>query len=133
MGSTTDLLYGGLRRSLILGAVLLGGCTLPIQGQGNTTHHLIVGVGVCSVNDPKDKAVVTTDTHALGLSVSDRPGLKFGLGYSSSTVVTVGDGAEDVRIEVSKTLGGPLIVDTQSAILKHPAATTGGSHDQRTK
>ncbi|TAJ33339.1 MAG: hypothetical protein EPO64_01070, partial [Nitrospirae bacterium] len=79
---------------LLLATVLMAGCVVSIPGKGNATHHLIIGVGVVTVNEPKEQAVLATDTQALGLSLSDRPGLKLGLGYSSSTVVTVADGAE---------------------------------------
>lgn len=77
--------------------------------------------------------MLATDMQALGLSISDRPGLKLGIGYSSSTVVTVADGAEDVRVEISKMPGGPIIIDTQSAILKQLETIKGGTHGQETQ
>ena len=53
----------------------------------------------------------------MGIGVSDQVGLKVGIGYASSTVVAVPDGAEDVRVEVSQKLGGPLMVETPKAKL----------------
>jgi len=79
---------------------------------------VIIGCGIVTVGESGKEALVATDVQAIGLSISDRPGLKVGLGYSSSTVVSVEDGAKDVRVEVSKRPGGPLIVDTQSAVLR---------------
>lgn len=63
---------------------------------------------------------MVTDAQALGINVSDQPGLKFGVGYSSSTVLTVPDGtrAEDVRMEVSRRPFGSLKITTHSAKLK---------------
>lgn len=110
-------------------ALGLTGCVVTVPGKGHTTHHVILGFGIVSVNEPENQAVVTTDAQALGISLSDRPGLRLGLGYSSSTVVSVAAGAEDVRVEVSKSPGGPLIVDTQSAILKQIKTLGGGSDE----
>lgn len=109
-----------LPRLIVLGLVLLmvSGC-VGIPGQGGTTHYLIVGVGIVSVNESED-AITATQTQALGISLSDRPGLKLGIGYASSTVVTVAPGAEDVRVEVSQRPGGPLVVDTQNATFTQP-------------
>ncbi len=99
--------------------VALTACVVSIPGkEGRTTYHVIIGFGIVSVNEPAEQAIVTTDTQALGITLSDQPGLKMGVGYSSSTVVTVADGAADIRVEVSKVPGRPLIVDTQSAMLK---------------
>lgn len=102
--------------SLLLFSVILSGC-IAIPGKGGTKHYVIVGFGIVSVNE-SEEAVTATQAHSLGISISDRPGLKLGIGYTSSTVVTVAPGAEDVRVEVSKRPGGPLIVDTQSAKFK---------------
>jgi hypothetical protein len=101
---------------LVLFAIILSGC-ICIPGKGGTRHYVIVGFGIVSVNESED-AITATQTQALGVSISDRPGLKLGIGYASSTVVTVAPGAEDVRVEISKRPGAPLIVDTQSAKFK---------------
>jgi hypothetical protein len=115
--------------------ILLASCTISVPGEGSTTHHLIIGIGVVSIDEPKEKALLTTDVQALGISVSDRPGLKLGIGYSSATVVSVAENAEDVRVEVSKKAGGSLIVDTQSAILRklQPIGRQNHDHDLERK
>ena len=117
---------------LIFSAALSSGCVGSIPGKGGATHHLIIGLGICSANTESNEAAVVTDVMALGLSISDRPGLKFGLGYSSSTVVTVNAGAEDVRLEVSKRPGGPLVIDSERAVLKQ-ATMKGDGHDHESK
>ncbi len=107
--------------SLLILIPFFGGCVVSIPGKGdesNTSHHIIFGFGIVSVNEPKDIALISTSTQALGINMSDRPGMKLGVGYSSNTVITVPNGAEDVRVEVSKLPGRPFILDTQSAILK---------------
>jgi hypothetical protein len=108
----------------------LSGCAIPVKDKDGTAHHIVIGFGIVSVHEPKDKAIVTTKTEAIGLSISDQAGLKFGLGYSSGTVVTVADGAEDVRVEVSQRPWYPFIVDTQSAILRHITDMRGKDHDE---
>jgi hypothetical protein len=102
--------------ALALGG-LLAGCVAKVPGGAGETHHLIVGFGVVTTRDGGRDGVVATRAHALGLSVTDRPGLKLGMGYASSTVVSVADGAKDVRVEVSRRPGGPLIVEAPSVLL----------------
>jgi hypothetical protein len=96
---------------------VLTGC-VAIPGKNGTTHHLIIGIGLVSVNDSCAQAVVATDAHALGISISNQPGLKFAAGYSSNTVVSVAEGADDVRVEISKLPGRPLMIDVPAARLK---------------
>jgi len=79
---------------------------------------VVIGFGIISVPKPEQKvAVLATKSQSLGVSISDQPGLKLGVGYASSTVVAVPHGAEDVRVEISQSPGGPLKVDTQKATL----------------
>ncbi len=87
-----------------------------------TRHYLIIGLGLVSVKEANEQAIEATRIHTLGLSITDRPGLKFGLGYSSSETVMVMDGAENVVVEVSSLPGGPMVVDTKNATLRshHP-------------
>lgn len=97
------------------------GPVLTIKGEDGTKHFIIIGFGIIRVNRPEgETAALVTDAQALGINVSDQPGLKFGVGYSSSTVLTVPDGirAEDVRMEVSKRPFGSLKITTYSAELK---------------
>jgi hypothetical protein len=110
--------------SLIFFLLAFDGC-VSIPGKNGTRHHLIIGVGIVSVNESPAQAVVATDSHALGISISEQAGLKFALGYSSSTVVSVADGADDVRVEVSKVPGGPLIVDVPAAKLRSNISSKG--------
>jgi hypothetical protein len=56
----------------------------------------------------------------LGLHISDQPGMKLGLGYSTSSTVAIPDHAEDVRVEISQRPGGAIIVDSPKAHLKQP-------------
>lgn len=93
-----------------------GGC-IPIPGKGGVTHHIVIGFGVVSVREGEKDAVVATHVNALGVAISDRPGMKLGVGYTESTVVSVNQGAEDVRIEVSRVPGGPLVVECPRARL----------------
>jgi len=104
--------------SLIFCSAILG--CVSIRGENGTVHYLIVGFGVVSVNDAAGPAVTATKAHVLGISVSDRPSPALAIGYSSSTVVTIADGAEDVRVEISQFPGTGLIVDAPKVKLtKH--------------
>jgi len=107
--------------ALLINLLMCSSCVVSIPGKGiesNTSHHLVIGFGIVSVNEPDDIALVSTSTQVLGVNVSDRPGMKLGIGYSANTVITVPNNAEDVRVEVSQLPGKPFIVDIQSAIMK---------------
>jgi len=107
-----------LDRSLAGALALIGssGCSgIPIDSE-HTVHYLIVGVGVVSVPAAQDRTNVRVSRiNALGLSLADQPGLRFGLGYSSGTAVVVPSDAHDVRIEVSQRPLGELRVRTNEA------------------
>jgi len=103
--------------SLIL-LIAIPGCVVRVDGENNTRHHVVIGFGMVSTNEAPHNAVVATDVTALGITLSDRPGLKFGIGYTASTVVTVAPGASDVRVEVSKPFGGPLTVNAPLAVME---------------
>lgn len=91
-----------------------GGCIVTINDKNNASHHVIIGFGIVETNETSDHAVVATDVSSLGITVVDRPGLKLGIGYTTSTVVTVAPRATDVRVEASKMFNGPLILDSYS-------------------
>lgn len=93
------------------------GCVV-ISGKNQTKYHLILGLGVVAVSDVNQTSMVATDVHSLGVMVSDRPDIKLAIGYVSSAVVTVAEGARDVRAEVSRKPWGPLVVDVPSATLQ---------------
>jgi hypothetical protein len=105
------------RLTAVLLAALCGGCALPIRTSSGTTYHVILGFGVVAVSDPDQSAAVVTHAQSVGVAITDRPGLKLGVGYASSTVTTVAEGAEDVRIEASDYPGGPLTVTVDKAEL----------------
>ncbi|MBI3784186.1 MAG: hypothetical protein HY270_12390 [Deltaproteobacteria bacterium] len=89
------------------------------------TYHLVVGFGLVRTKQAENSAVVATDARSLGVVISDRPGLKLGIGYAASTVVTVPPGAEDVRVEVSRQPFGPFVVDAAAAKTKTSESETG--------
>jgi len=96
-------------------------CCVAFQvGDGeSSSDFFVLGLGFVSVAKPAgEDAIVASKVRALGVTASDQPGLKLGLGYVSSNTVLVPDGAEDVRVEITDGLGGPLVVDTASAKLK---------------
>jgi hypothetical protein len=93
------------------------GCATFTTADG-VTYHLVIGFGLIRTKSADNAAVVATDAQSLGLVVSDRPGLKLGIGYAASTVVTVPPEAEDVRVEVSRQPFGPFVVEAPAVKLK---------------
>jgi hypothetical protein len=94
------------------------GCSgIPIHSREGTTHHLIIGIGVVSVNNSRPSAAMITATHAIGVAISNNPNFYLGIGYSSNLTTAIPDDAKDVRVEASRLPFGPVIVDVQKAKL----------------
>ncbi len=98
------------------------GCCMTVSVDGeDSQHYVILGIGVVSIPKPgTETAILATQSQALGLHISDQPGMKLGLGYSTSSTVAIPDHAEDVRVEISQRPGGPITVDSPKAHLKQP-------------
>ncbi len=104
---------------VLSGCSSFGCCwTLPVS-EDQSVHYVILGFGVVSVPKTEKKtAVFAAKSQALGIVLSDQPGAKLGIGYTSSSLVTIPDGAEDVRVEISQTPGGSVTVNAPSTNLK---------------
>lgn len=87
--------------------ILMSGC-IPIRTNG-TTHYLVLGVGVVSVNNTNQYAASVTKANVLGGYVSNHGG---GIGYSSEQRIMVSTNA-DIDIEVSKVPFKPLKVNVK--------------------
>lgn len=77
--------------------VLLGSGCVPIRKNG-TTHYLVVGVGVVSVNNTNRDLAQVVRANALGVLVSNR-GMT--AGYSAETSVSVRTN-DNIAVEVSQ-------------------------------
>jgi hypothetical protein len=66
---------------------LMNGC-VPVTSNG-VRHTLVLGFGVVSTPAIEKPAAQITKTKAIGLVLSDQPGMKAGIGYASSTVTQV--------------------------------------------
>ena len=76
------------------GLILMVGC-IPIRTNG-TTHYLVIGVGIVSVNNTNQYSAAITKTTVLGGYASENGG---GIGYSSRNQIMVRTNA-DMDIEV---------------------------------
>ena len=98
--------------SIIILSILNSSCSIPIKGKNTTVHHLIIGIGlVTTTEEESNTGVLAIKTQAIGLQFSDQPGLKFAAGYSKSSVVSVPETTENIVVEVSQRLFGPLIIE----------------------
>ena len=77
-----------------LGLILMVGC-IPIRTNG-TTHYLVIGIGVVSVNNTNQSSATVTKTTVLGGYASENGG---GIGYSSQNRIMVNTNA-NMDIEV---------------------------------
>jgi hypothetical protein len=88
---------GRLRFNLLLFALLLVGGCVPIHKKG-TTHYLVFGFGVVSVNSTNRTVATVVRANVIGVVASGR-GLK--AGYSAETSVSIGTN-ENIVIEVKQ-------------------------------
>ena len=90
-----------------LGLILMSGC-IPIRTNG-TTHYLVLGIGVVSVNNTNQYAASVTKANVLGGYVSEHGG---GIGYSSEQRIMVSTNV-NMDIEVSKVPFKPMKVNVK--------------------
>lgn len=93
--------------SAALGLILMSGC-IPIRTNG-TTHYLVLGIGVVSVNNTNQYAASVTKANVLGGYVSEHGG---GIGYSSEQRIMVSTNV-NMDIEVSKVPFKPMKVNVK--------------------
>lgn len=79
----------------VIGMLFMVGC-IPIRNSG-TTHYLVIGIGVVSVNNTNQAVAQVTKANILGGYVSERGA---GVGYSAMTRIEVNTNS-DMSIEVS--------------------------------
>jgi len=94
-----------LRVSLLVSVLLLVSGCVPLR-QGGTTHYLVLGIGVVSVNRTNQAVAEVTRANALGVMASRR-GLT--VGYAAETSVGIKTN-ENVVIEVKQAPLKPLSV-----------------------
>lgn len=110
--------------SFFLLAALATGCApVRISGKNGTSHYLIVGFGLVSVDKQSASAATIVRSRSLGATVTDSPVLKASLGYASGTTVAIPNNASDVRIEIGQKRG-VLKVDCTAAHLQSETRKT---------
>lgn len=97
-----------LLASLLL--VLACGC-VPLR-QGGTTHYLVLGFGLVSVNSTNQIAVTAVKANVLGVMASTMPGPKLSIGYASiaaasvetnqNAIVEIGGAGQNINIKTFK-------------------------------
>ena len=87
--------------------ILMSGC-IPIRTNG-TTHYLVVGIGVVSVNNTTQASAAVTKATVLGGYVSERGG---GVGYSSQNMIMVNTNSS-MDIEVKSVPFKSIKVETK--------------------
>lgn len=91
----------------VVGMLFMTGC-IPIRSNG-TTHYLVIGIGVVSVNNTNQTMAQITKTTVLGGYVSERGG---GVGYSSLNQIMVSTNS-NMDIEVSSAPFNPVKVNVK--------------------
>lgn len=97
-------------KSLLTACVLFCCAGCITYNRDGTSHHVIIGFGVVSVNNTNQTAATVVKTQILGFGYSTDNGPRAAVGYSSSTVVKVATN-QNAQIEVSNLPLKPLTVN----------------------
>jgi hypothetical protein len=89
------------------GMLFMSSC-IPIQTNG-TTHYLVVGIGIVSVNNTNQVIAQVTKATVIGGYASEHGG---GIGYSAVNQIMVNTNS-DIDIEVSNVPFKPLSVNVK--------------------
>lgn len=101
------------------GCSTMGCCLTARVEHESQVEYIVIGFGVIRVAKPDiATAVRASRASILGLGVMGEPGLRIGLGYTEAHVVSIADGAEDVRVEINRKKGEGISVQTHSAVLQ---------------
>lgn len=84
--------------------ILLNNCAgIEINGKGQKTHHLIIGIGLVTVErSTEETGLVLIQSNTLGVNSSLSTGLggTASAGLSSFTTITIPDGVRDLCTEI---------------------------------
>jgi len=86
---------------------------LPLCGcipytEGNVRHTIVVGFGIVSTPVKQDPELVVARVKGLGITASSVPGLKLGVGFTSSMTIAVSTNVnalvdvQNDRIQINK-------------------------------
>jgi hypothetical protein len=109
-----------LRRPIVLLLIAFlsgcanGSCCIRLEHEsGQSVRYFILGVGVVTVPKPSESSgIVATRVSAFGLTVSEGPGLKLGLGYSASSVVAIPASIKNALVEVGSCTPDGITINT---------------------
>lgn len=96
------------------------GGVVAVPGARSTTF-IVFGFGIVTVPKPSGTtAVLAVKSTAVGIQLSDQPGAKVSVGFSTGATVAVPSGASDVRVEISHR-DGASIVNVKSTDVPEPS------------
>ncbi len=105
-----------LLASMVIIAAFTCGCVMRTDsGDNHKARYLVIGLGVVWVNDSKPEVATVSGVKSVGITVSDRPGMKLSVGYTDSYAVNVPDGQANVLVEFSQKLDGDAKVEVTPA------------------
>lgn len=76
-------------------------CLTTAHETEGSIRYTVIGFGVISIPKPKEQEeIFAAKMKAVGLVVTNQPGLKVGLGYSSSSVISIPSNTDNAVVEV---------------------------------
>lgn len=86
-------------------------CTFRTAETPQSIRYLVIGLGVVTIADANESsAIVAARVNALGLTVTDQPGIKFNLGYAASSLIAIPPSIKDAIVEVGECTPGGITI-----------------------
>ena len=106
------------RAAAVCTCLAMAGCTTieccmkEARETADVTRYVIIGFGVVTVPKHDHSGIVATRAQALGFFAANQPGLKFGLGYSSSGTIAISPTIENAVVEVGSCTSDGIKINT---------------------
>lgn len=105
----TRLLFAMVLSLLSAGCASTTCCFTTVQETDSAIRYFVLGFGIISVPKPKeDSRILAVRTTAIGLVVTNQPGLSMGLGYSSSSAIVIPGDTNGAVVEISTCTDGGI-------------------------
>lgn len=92
----------------------MSGCGSLQLHSDTSTHFVVLGFGIVSVPRESDANVVATKVQAIGVTFANDYALKLNAGYVSGATIGIPPQVDDVIVEVSDEIGGPLRITSHA-------------------
>lgn len=80
-------------------------CVIKYQNSDDRISYFIIGAGVVSIPKSRQSGILATKVDAVGVLISDQPGLGLGIGYSKGSAISIPSDIKNAIVDVSACKG----------------------------